>query len=135
MRGRIRAKEVRGRIREREVRGRIREKEGKIGKEAEREEGERKGTQRRYGREGRRKRRGGGRMNETELGWSDSECRGFMQADLWSEKDPGLPSGLRAPAVQNMAVVSRSPMIPMIVDMASLQACVPTAPAWIADTM
>ena len=40
--------------------GRIREKEGKIGKEAEREEGERKGTQRRYGREGRRKRRGGG---------------------------------------------------------------------------
>ena len=39
--------------------GRIREKEGKIGKEAEREEGERKGTQRRYGREGRRKRRGG----------------------------------------------------------------------------
>ena len=45
--------------------GRIREKEGKIGKEAEREEGERKGTQRRYGREERRKRRGdggGGRM-------------------------------------------------------------------------
>ena len=106
--------------------GRIREKEGKIGKEAEREEGERKGTQRRYGREGRRKRRGDGGGGEDE---------GFMQADLWSEKDPGLPSGLRAPAVQNMAVVSRSPMIPMIVDMASLQACVPTAPAWIADTM
>ena len=58
-----------------------------------------------------------------------------MQANLWSEKDPGLPSGLRAPAVQNMAVVSKSPMIPMMVDMASLQACVPTAPAWIADTM
>ena len=55
--------------------------------------------------------------------------------NLCSANDPGLPSGLRAPAVQNMAVVSRSPTIPMIVAMASLQACVPTAPAWIADTM
>ena len=37
--------------------------------------------------------------------------------------------------MQNMAVVSRSPTIPMMVAMASLQACVPTVPAWIADTM
>ena len=73
-------------------------------------------------------------MNLNEGGMLDLECK-IHTSNLWSEKDPDMPLGFRVPSVQDMVVISRSQMIPMMANMASLQACVPTAPAWIADTM
>lgn len=47
---------------------------------------------------------------------------------LWSAKD-SEPSSLSVPAEANMTVVSRSPMMPLMVLAALMQAWVPLAPA------
>ena len=49
---------------------------------------------------------------------------------LWSENASPSASGLSVPAVANMMVVSRSPMIPDTVLAALIQACVPREPAY-----
>lgn len=47
----------------------------------------------------------------------------------WSEKFSPSFSELRVPAVANMMVVSKSPMMPDTVEAALMQACVPRDPA------